>query len=79
MQNILAQRDLPSDSSKIPTRQRTRRLFCGANANSPAKSGLYFWYCGFIFWLRWGGKIGSRTYIRHRNLRITQYRKRTLH
>ena len=36
----------------FPTRQRTRQLFCGANAESPALAGLWFWYCYVILWLR---------------------------
>ena len=34
------------------TRQRTRQLFCVANAESPALAGLWCWYCCVFLWLR---------------------------
>ena len=51
-QRGLIQRDPLSTLSKFRTRQRTRQLFCGANAESPALAGLWFWYCYVILWLR---------------------------
>ena len=41
-----------SPSHIFPTRQRTRQLFCRANAESPALARLYCWYCYVFQWLR---------------------------
>jgi hypothetical protein len=51
-QRGLTQRDPLSTLSKFRTRQRTRQLFCVANAESPALAGLYFCYCCVFLWLR---------------------------
>ena len=51
-QRGLAQRDPLSTLSKFRTRQRTRQLFCGANAESPARSGLSDCRCWYKYELR---------------------------
>ena len=48
----LAQRDPLSTLSKFRTRQRTRQLFCGANAESPARAGLSDCRCWYKYELR---------------------------